>query len=160
MDSSIFNPRGAQLSADHVVGQRHKQLFFFLESGFLFLNRRMAELGRSRFLRSEYRRDGKCSASCRASRPDAEASVDRRRRRSTERGGRFPRELRDAAGQRHRSSHRGRQAPNAGTGRKLPETAAREGAVVDRKANLPVRTAGGWCGSGDRDSTNGTLLTP
>jgi hypothetical protein len=34
-DSSIFNPRGAQLSADHVVGRRRKQPFFFLESGLL-----------------------------------------------------------------------------------------------------------------------------
>lgn len=117
--------------------------FFFPRERASFLDQRMAERGRSRFLRSECRRDGRYSASCRTSRPDAEASVDRRRRRSTERGGRFPRELRDAAEQRHQSSHRGREAPNAGTGRKLPETDAREGAVVDREANLPVRTADG-----------------
>jgi len=35
VDSSIFDPRDAQLSADHVVGRRRKQLFC-LESGLLF----------------------------------------------------------------------------------------------------------------------------
>lgn len=34
VDSSIFNPRGAQLSADHVVGRRRKQLFFSSRAGF------------------------------------------------------------------------------------------------------------------------------
>lgn len=127
MDSSIFNPRGAQLSADHVVGQRHKQLFFFLESGLLILDQRMAERGRSRFLRSEHRRDGECSASCRASRPDAEASVDRRRRRPTERRGPDSRESfetprgsgidRVIAGGKPRMRERGESSPRLTRGR-------------------------------------------
>jgi len=48
VDSGIFNPRDAQLSTDHVVGQQHKHLFSPRERTF-FLDRRMAERARVGF---------------------------------------------------------------------------------------------------------------